>query len=153
MISGGLSADTARALSREPSRCPALFHSGHGSRPWIHRGVSQGDGAALVADGSDVTAGEGDAVGVTVGPGVLVPGTGLVSGIELAGVICAAGIGVAGAADRAGADAAAGAGCGLTNNQAASAIRKIAVTIQVVVRTRRISRSRRARWFPGRPGG
>ena len=109
-----------------------------------------------MADGLGVTTAEGD--GATLGRGVLLFGAGLTGVIDAAGVGATAvrdgeGADLDGAADRAGTGTTAGSGCGLTTKYAASAARKIAVTTQVVVRTRPISRSRQALPSPARSAG
>lgn len=99
----------------------------------------------LVADGVGVPNWEGDVVGTTVGLGVLALGLGLAGRVLAvgAGVVAdGAGTGVdlagAGVVDRAGAGVSVTARAGLKYRYVPSATRKIAVTIQVEVRTRRI---------------
>ncbi len=98
----------------------------------------------LVADGVGVTTGEGDVVGTTVGLGVLA------LGLALPGWVLAVGAGVVADGARTGVDLTGAVGraraggvsvverAGLAYRYVPSAIRKMAVTIQVEVRTRRI---------------
>ena len=96
-----------------------------------------------VADGDGVATGDGDVVGTAVGLGVLALGFGL-TGLLLAGgagVVAdgvGAGVDLAGAVDRAGAGVSGAERAGRTYRYVPSAIRKMAVMIQVEVRTRRI---------------
>lgn len=111
----------------------------------------------LVADGVGVTTGEGDVVGTTVGLGVLA------LGLALPGWVLAVGAGVVADGARTGVDLTGAVGraggvsvverAGLAYRYVPSAIRKMAVTIQVEVRTRRIRWSRRGRRSPARSAG
>jgi hypothetical protein len=95
----------------------------------------------LAGDGEGVATGDGDVVGTAVGLGVLALGFGLTGRVlaGAAGVVAdgaGAGVDLAGAGARAGVSVAERAG--LTCRYVASATRKMAVMIQVEIRTRRI---------------